>query len=817
VEERHRFALGVATVVAVLLLLPFLPSLVKIFAISPGASLVQEGDNLQLFNISRTVFYHDGYWIISRSLADGSLCYFYSPDGVSWSGPRLIEPFWRYHDGRGAAVWKEPYPSPYVHIVYYGVDEVLGEYRGIVSGPRTLYYRRGEVRPGGVIEWGERVAVVRGIQLEFHGWEKGICVSENNVWILYRTWEDENGWVAYLKCLNTGDILRLGNEVRVSESAADKQMAPLPGGKVAIYGDGNDGSHKVLTVSTSGVEQTEEVLTLGADTWNLNIVRSGDRLYVAFPWHDDSGEHVSVYARLPSGWTEVYRSAGESPYYVTPVSLTATPTGGLVLFYMRAMSSTITGIYTKGVMVKSADGINWGAEEEILHPDSDEVGFLLGDSSYCADAGKVPTLSFSLTTDYKFRLWFWKTEVPVPSPPPSPPMYLENMYLGAGPKVSAFGYYFTSENGCVLLVRAVCENGDPLPAGTRVRMDSEYLSQTEYDVWYKIYPAGTPPPSTVSVTFEIPGYINISQAVAVSTGGALGDLQVFTVDEKGNPVPALVEVRMNGALVGSQQSTGVATFRGLSAGKATVSGVSTGLLSPPPIEVDVAPNRMSTATLVFRRIYDPSVTGKVSVTNTGSYTLVITFDGKDTYTVSPGETVYLEMPAGDHYAVYTGTEPLLYDPQVITFTLEQGEEELQYLQVSPARDENWLREWMENARMGVGVGDLAVTVVDKASGTPIPGATVYLDVGLQQTTNNSGLCYFKGVPTGDRKVKACAQGYFPTTATAKVSEGAATSVQVFLRGFLYEAKPSPPTGRYLILGFLAILLPGVVMWLYRRR
>jgi hypothetical protein len=392
------------------------------------------------------------------------------------------------------------------------------------------------------------------------------------------------------------------------------------------------------------------------------------------------------------------------------------------------------------------------------------------------------------------------------------------MYLGAGPKVSSFGYYFTSEKGCVLLIRAVCENGDPLPAGTKVRMDSEYLSQTEYDVWYKIYPAGTPPPSTVFVTFEVPGYINISQAVPVSTGGLLGDLQVFTVDEKGNPVPALVEVRMNGALVGSQQSTGVATFRGLSAGKATVSGVSTGLLSPPPVEVGVAPNRMSTATLVFRRIYDPSVTGKVSVTNTGSYTLVVTIDGTDTYTVAPGETAYLELPAGNHYVVYTGTEPLLYEPEMETFTLEQGEEKSLSLQVSPARDESWLNDWMENARMGVGVGDLAVVVMDKASGTPIPGAVVYLDVGLQQTTNSSGLCYFKGVPTGDRKVKACAQGYFPTTATAKVSEGAATSVQVFLRGFLYEAKPAPPTGRYLILGFLAILLPGVVMiWQYRRR
>ena len=528
-EERHRFALGVATVVAVLLLLPFLPSLVKIFAISPGASLVQEGDNLQLFNISRTVFYHDGYWIISRSLADGSLCYFYSPDGVSWSGPRLIEPFWRYHDGRGAAVWKEPYPSPYVHIVYYGVDEVLGEYRGIVSGPRTLYYRRGEVRPGGVIEWGERVAVVRGIQLEFHGWEKGICVSENNVWILYRTWEDENGWVAYLKCLNTGDILRLGNEVRVSESAADKQMAPLPGGKVAIYGDGNDGSHKVLTVSTSGVEQTEEVLTLGADTWNLNIVRSGDRLYVAFPWHDNSGEHVSVYARLPSGWTEVYRSAGESPYYVTSVSLTATPTGGLVLFYMRAMSPTITGIYTKGVMVKSADGINWGAEEEILHPDSDEVGFLLGDSSYCADAGRVPTLSLSLTTDYKIRLWFWKTEVAVPSPPPSPPRGGVTPLYGASLSfttwVGSGGQEKTSfklGEACTFRVSVVDAFGRPVEGATvlvqvgSLQVPMAHVGNGIYEGSLDTYQLGEGT-FTVTVSASAPGYVSpSSQTLSIS-------------------------------------------------------------------------------------------------------------------------------------------------------------------------------------------------------------------------------------------------------------------------------------------------------------
>jgi hypothetical protein len=418
------------------------------------------------------------------------------------------------------------------------------------------------------------------------------------------------------------------------------------------------------------------------------------------------------------------------------------------------------------------------------------------------------------------------TFMPPPTLPPTFMPKIAPMYLGAGPKVSAFGYYFTSENGCVLLVRAVCENGDPLPAGTKVRMDSEYLSQTEYDVWYKIYPAGTPSPSTVFVTFEVPGYINISQAVPVSERGLLGDLQVFTVDEKGNPIPALVEVRMNGVLVGSQQSTGVAAFRGLSAGKATVSAVVSPsgkegfscLLSPPPAEVDVAPNKMSTATLVFKRVYDTSVTGKVSVTNTGSYPLVITIDGAVTYTVFPGETSYLELPAGDHYAMYTGTEPLLYDPQVMSFTLGKDEEEHLRLRVSPARDENWVSEWMENARKGVGVGDLAVIVCDMVSGTPIPGASVYLDVGLQQTTNSSGLCYFRGVPTGDRKVKACTQGYFPATATARVEEGAVASVRVCLRGFLYEAKPAPPTGRYLILGFLAILLPGVVMiWQYRRR
>jgi hypothetical protein len=402
---------------------------------------VQEGDNLQLFNTSRTVFHHDGYWIISRSLADGSLCYFYSPDGVSWSGPRLIEPFWRYHDGRGAAVWKEPYPSPYVHIVYYGVDEVLGEYRGIVSGPRTLYYRRGEVRPGGVIEWGERVAVVRGIQLGFHGWEKGICVSENNVWILYQTWENENGWVAYLKCLNTGDILRLGNEVRVSESAADKQMCPLPGGRVALF------SHtvypvspplyafQVRVVSTSGVESVENVY-FGENTWNLNIVCSGGRLYVAFPRlerleNGDQQENVYVYGRFPEGWREVYRACvytgGGRGVYRTPVSLTATPGGGLVLFFMRDYvwhpEGYYLGLLKTGVMVRSPDGMSWGPEEEVLHSDPDEVGFLFCDSSYYADNGRVPTFSLAVTRWVEYipfpgRIWFWKGEVRVDNTPP---------------------------------------------------------------------------------------------------------------------------------------------------------------------------------------------------------------------------------------------------------------------------------------------------------------------------------------------------------------------------------------------------------------
>jgi len=403
VEERYRFALGVAAVAAVLLLLPLLPSLVKFFAISPRASLVQEGENFRFFSVSRNVFYHGGYWVISRSLVDGSLCYFYSPDGSSWSEPRQIEPVGDYCTYRGAAVWKEPYPSPYVHISYYGEDG-------------NLYYRRGTVNPSsGTISWEDRTVVENTGNQEYR---VVVCVSEGNIWLLYQT--NNSSTNRRVRCLNTGFYFDVA-DVDIKESSADKQMAPLPGGKVAIYGDGTCSpyTHKVLTVSTSGVEQTESVLTLGADTWNLNIVRSGDRLYVAFPWKDENGEHVSVYARLPSGWTEVYRSAGESPYYVTPVSLTATPTGGLVLFYMRG--ELPSGLYTKAVMVKSADGMSWGQEEEILENDSDEVGFLLGDSSYCADAGKVPTVSLSQTTSFTIRMWFWKTEVAVPSPTPPPP------------------------------------------------------------------------------------------------------------------------------------------------------------------------------------------------------------------------------------------------------------------------------------------------------------------------------------------------------------------------------------------------------------
>jgi len=511
VEERYRFALGVATVVAVLLLLPFLPSLVKIFAISPGASLVQEGTNFRYFSLSRNVFYHGGYWVISRSLENGSLCYFYSRDGTSWSEPRQIEPVGDYCTDRGAAVWKEPYPSPYVHIAYFGQDG-------------NLYYRRGTVNPSsGTISWEDRTVVEEGTgNNDFY---VDICVSEGNVWLFYQTNNSSEGY--RVRCLNTGFYFDTSEQVK--ESSADKQMAPLPGGKVAIYGDGNDGSHKVLTVSTSGVEQTEEVLTLGADTWNLNIVRSGDRLYVAFPWHDDSGEHVSVYARLPSGWTEVYRSAGESPYYVTPVSLTATPTGGLVLFYMRAMSSTITGIYTKGVMVKSADGINWGAEEEILHPDSDEVGFLLGDSSYCADAGRVPTLSLSLTTDYKIRLWFWKTEVAVPSPPPSPPRGGVTPLYGASLSfttwVGSGGQEKTSfklGEACTFRVSVVDAFGRPVEGATvlvqvgSLQVPMAHVGNGIYEGSLDTYQLGEGT-FTVTVSASAPGYVSpSSQTLSIS-------------------------------------------------------------------------------------------------------------------------------------------------------------------------------------------------------------------------------------------------------------------------------------------------------------
>jgi hypothetical protein len=404
VEERYKFTLGVAAVVAVLLLLPFLPSLVKIFAVSPGASLVQEGTNLEDFSTSRNVFYHGGYWVITRSLTDGSLCYFYSSDGTSWSEPRQIELCGNFYNGRGADAWKEPYPSPYVHIAYFGQDG-------------NLYYRRGTVSPSsGTIFWEDRTVVEEGTgSQDFY---VDICVSENNVWLFYQTNNSSEGY--RVRCLNTGFYFDTSESVK--ESAADKQMAPLPGGKVAIYGDGTSGdsyTHKVLTVSTSGVEQTENVLSLGRDTYNLNVVRSGDRLYVAFPWDENNYRYVSVYSRLPSGWVEVYRSEGESPSFPNVVSMTATPTGGLVLFYMRGLLPNY--YYTKGVMVKSTDGINWGEEEEVLHSDPDEAGIVFCDSSYCADAGKVPTVSISFTSSFIFRMWFWKTEVAVPSPPPPPP------------------------------------------------------------------------------------------------------------------------------------------------------------------------------------------------------------------------------------------------------------------------------------------------------------------------------------------------------------------------------------------------------------
>ena len=770
----------------VLLAVPLVPELVRRFG-GVTASMVAESGAFGPLTPGG-VFYANGrFWVFYSD--GGNIVYSTSTDGATWTDPTVVR---EGNQGRAISVY---FDGRYLH---YGGG---------------LFYRRGIPNSDGTITW---VADEQGIPSPMgHPNISSIAVDSNGyVWIGFLdgpgygadrwfyitrsgnndgTWgETPEGFPYLLKVGHTGLIIPV----------------PLSSGEVLVaYIDDLDG---ILRMQWwNGISWTErDVMDMGNYGGGFSAVARGNTAYIASQNGNDYWIYLFKYVSGTVTSERICRLTGVYPF----LQLSIEPDTGILHIFYGGSDGVFRHIWGR-------EGC-WNGPEVWFNTHERIDGWVVSYSSPLCHVYSVP--EFYIGPPYTHKIMFVYSPPSPPSPPPPPEnrenIHWENMYLGGGSMtVSAFAYYFTSDRGCVLLVRAVCENGDPLPAGSKIKIDGEYLSQVEYDVWYKIYPAGTPPPSTVSVTFEIPGYISTSLALPVSVGGTIGDLQVFTVDEKGNPVPSLVEVRMNGALVGSQQSTGVATFRGLSAGKATVSGVSTGLLSPPPIEVDVAPNRMSTATLVFRRIYDPSITGKVSVTNIGAYPIVVTFDGIYTYTISPRGAICVELPAGNHYAVYRGTEPLLYEPQVITFTLEQGEEELQYLQVSPARDENWLREWMENARNGVGVGDLAVTVVDKASGTPIPGAVVYLDVGLQQTTNNSGLCYFKGVPTGDRKVKACAQGYFPTTATAKVSEGAATSVQVFLRGFLYEAKPSPPTGRYLILGFLAILLPGVVMWLYRRR
>ena len=179
-----------------------------------------------------------------------------------------------------------------------------------------------------------------------------------------------------------------------------------------------------------------ENVYFGENTWNLNIVCSGGRLYVAFPRlerleNGDQQENVYVYGRFPEGWREVYRACvytgGGRGVYRTPVSLTATPGGGLVLFFMRDYvwhpEGYYLGLLKTGVMVRSPDGMSWGPEEEVLHSDPDEVGFLFCDSSYYADNGRVPTFSLAVTRWVEYipfpgRIWFWKGEVRVDNTPP---------------------------------------------------------------------------------------------------------------------------------------------------------------------------------------------------------------------------------------------------------------------------------------------------------------------------------------------------------------------------------------------------------------
>jgi hypothetical protein len=355
---------------------------------------------------ARRVFYHGGYWVITRNFTDGSLCYFYSRDGTSWSEPRQIEPVGDYYGGWGAAVSKESHPSPYVHIAYYGLD-------------RNIYYRRGVVNPGdGTISWEDRTLVEEDTQGEwFSDVVPEICVSGGNVYLFYKTINSSTEW--RVRCLNTGFYFDPPDAYKEDEK--DKQMAPLPDGRVAIlgyiYASELGVFYRLITVSPSGGVVREEICSFSTAVSGLNIVYSGKRPYVTFSWEDVTGiMHVSVYTRLPDRWAEVYRSPGEYTYgSPAPASLTATPSGGLVLFYLSEYGSTG---FTKVVMVRSPDGLSWGEEEEVFQIGSDEYCVLSCDSPRYADAGKVPVVFRTYTTDFKYRIWFWKTEVPLPPPPP---------------------------------------------------------------------------------------------------------------------------------------------------------------------------------------------------------------------------------------------------------------------------------------------------------------------------------------------------------------------------------------------------------------
>jgi len=788
-----RFLAGVALLAVLLLVSPFLPGLVGRFGVSPG-SLVEAGEGGP-FSFDGCVFCHDGYWIIAADiLGDGSLCYFYSPDGLSWLPPVKIESAGSYNNHRGASVWKEPYPSPYVHIVYLGLDG-------------NLYYRRGMVQSGH-ISWENRTLVASpGVHTDYH---YQVCVSEGNVWVLW-----QSPGAIFIKCLNTGSVFTLPNIV-VKPELDDRQMCPLPGGRVAVYGAEAGNIHKVITVSTSGVESVEEIGFL-CGTYHLNIVRSGGRLYVAFPYHDDENgcDHIYVYGRFQDGWRKVYHRTLErylkDPLIETPVSLNATPGGGLVLFYGKDEPGE-DQLFEKAMMVRSPDGINWGSEEELLHlSHSVEWLLYLCSSSYCT--GDVICTAFLVeTTVGTYELWFRKIGVAAPAPP-TPlviPMPLYTTAVG----VSSYCYYFASENGCVLLVRATFENGEPLPPGTRILLDGGYLEQAAWDAWYRMYPPGHPAPESVTLAFEIPGMMRVMKDCPVSVRKPMGGLTVFTVDREGKPVPAIVKVEAGGRAWTARSSDGAASFPGLPAGKATVSAipVESGRYAPPrPVSVDVAPNRVTTVTLVFPPLYDPSRTGRVAITNVGMHMAVVRIDAGEELRVGPGETVYRELPAGKHFVACTGENPLLFEPQYLVFDVVEGETLHLSVSVSPARDEGWLREWTENVRMGRGIGDLVVLVVDKATGLPVTGATVTLDVGLRLTAGMDGWCRFSGVPVGNRTVTALSPGFFPSRARVRVLEGGTASVAVELAGFQYEAGPPSPTGAVAALLLLAALLSGLLL------